>query len=64
MACAEQLSPKERMFQILYRAFKKFIDSVQVKPQKRKRSAYGVSLIQVLHLLAIWLVTGPAAAAP
>jgi hypothetical protein len=30
----------------------------------RKRSAYGVSLIQVLHLLAIWLVTGPAAAAP
>jgi len=34
MACAEQLSPKERMFQIIYRAFKKFIDSVQPKPQK------------------------------
>ncbi len=34
MACAEQLSPKERMVQILYRAFKKFIDSVQFKPQK------------------------------
>jgi len=34
MAGAEQSSPKERIFQILYRAFKKFMDSVQLKPEK------------------------------
>ena len=30
--CAEQLSLKERMRRVLYRAFKKFIDSVQKPP--------------------------------